>query len=158
VHVPPKLDYPLFDKALRRAEQWHADPDELLTLLTQPGFAVDRDAVEIAHTIPRPLLLSDGREPRHVGALVLQHGGNRVHGMDSPTAVAILGVFVLGAWLWRRRTSGASRQEEARLRRICFGGDGQVERLIRGEMTRTPGISRAEAASRAVQRYQRDNR
>ena len=53
VHVPPKLDYPLFDNALRRAEQWHADPDELVTLLTQAGFAVDRDAVEIRHSIPR---------------------------------------------------------------------------------------------------------
>jgi SAM-dependent methyltransferase len=53
VHVPPTLDYPLFDKALRRAEQWHADPDELVTLLTRAGFAVDRDAVEIRHAIPR---------------------------------------------------------------------------------------------------------
>lgn len=77
--------------------------------------------------------------------------------MDSPTAVAILGVIVLGAWLWLRRRSGVSRQAEIQLRRICFGDDGQVERLISGEMTRTPGISRAEAASRAVRRFQRDN-
>jgi hypothetical protein len=48
-----KLDYPLFDKALRRAEQWHAAPGELVTLLTRAGFAVDRDAVEIRHAIPR---------------------------------------------------------------------------------------------------------
>ena len=53
VHVPPRLDYPLFDKALRRAEQWHADPGELATQLTQAGFAVDRDAVEIDHVMPR---------------------------------------------------------------------------------------------------------
>jgi SAM-dependent methyltransferase len=53
VHVPPRLDYPLFHKALRRAEQWHADPGELVTLLTRAGFAVDRDAVEIRHAIPR---------------------------------------------------------------------------------------------------------
>ena len=78
--------------------------------------------------------------------------------MDNPTAVAILGVIVLGAWLWLRSRSGASRQTEAQLRRICFGDDGQVERLINGEMTRTPGISRAEAATRAVRRYRRDNR
>ncbi|MGH9350300.1 MAG: hypothetical protein ACRD26_23870 [Vicinamibacterales bacterium] len=76
--------------------------------------------------------------------------------MDNPTAVAILGVIVLGAWLWLRRRSGA-RQAETQLRRICFGDDGQVERLINVEMTRTPGISRAEAASRAVRRYRRDN-
>ena len=78
--------------------------------------------------------------------------------MDNPTAVAILGAIVLGAWLWLRRRSGASRQAETQLRRICFGDNGQVERLINGEMTRTPGISRAEAASRAVRRYRRDNR
>jgi hypothetical protein len=78
--------------------------------------------------------------------------------LDNPTAIAILGVIVLGAWLWLRRRSGAARQAEAELRRICLGNDGQVERLIDGEMARTPGISRAEAASRAVRRYQRDNR
>lgn len=78
--------------------------------------------------------------------------------MDNPTTVVILGVIVLGAWLWRRRRSGASRQAETQLRRICLGNDGQVDRLINHEMTRTPGISRAEAASRAVRRYQRDNR
>jgi hypothetical protein len=77
--------------------------------------------------------------------------------MDNIGAIAILGVIVLGVWLWRRRESGAS-QPETQLRRICFGDDSQVERLITSEMTRTPGISRAEAASRAVRRYQRDNR
>ena len=78
--------------------------------------------------------------------------------MDRATAIAILAAIVLGAWLWLRRRSGVSRQAEAQLRRICLGDHRQVERLIKGEMTRTPGISRAEAASRAVQRYQRDNR
>ena len=78
--------------------------------------------------------------------------------MDNPIAIAILGAIVLGAWLWLRRRSAVSQQAEAQLRRICLGNDGQVERLINGEMTRTPRISRAEAARRAVQRYQRDNR
>jgi hypothetical protein len=78
--------------------------------------------------------------------------------VDNPTAVAILGVIVLGAWLWLRRRSGGSRLAETQLRRICLGNEGQVERLITSEMTRAPGISRAEAASRAVRRYQRDNR
>jgi hypothetical protein len=58
--------------------------------------------------------------------------------------------------LWRR--TGASWRAEEQLRRVCFGDDGQVERLISGERVRAPGISRAEAASRAVQRYRRDNR
>jgi hypothetical protein len=70
--------------------------------------------------------------------------------MDNPAAVAILGVMVLGAWWWLRRRSRVSRQAETHLRRICFGDEGQVERLISGEMSRAPGISRAEAASRAV--------
>jgi len=52
VHVPPKLDYPLFRRALDRAERWHADPDELAALLERAGFAVDRDFVEIRHAIP----------------------------------------------------------------------------------------------------------
>lgn len=77
--------------------------------------------------------------------------------MDNSSAIAILGVVAVAAWLWLRRRSGTSRQAETELRRICFGDDGQVERLINGEMTRGQGISRAEAASRAVRRYQRDN-
>jgi hypothetical protein len=77
--------------------------------------------------------------------------------MDNLTAVAILGVVVLGVWLWRRRRRSTSRQAETQLRRICLGNDGQVERLINAEMIRAPGISRAEAAGRAVGRYRRDN-
>jgi hypothetical protein len=76
--------------------------------------------------------------------------------MDNATGIAIL-LIVLGAWLWLRR-GGARHNAERQLRRICFGNDAQVARLIDFEMTRTPGISRAEAASRAVGRYQRDNR
>ena len=76
--------------------------------------------------------------------------------MDNATGIAVLGVVVLGVWLWLRR--GVTRQPERQLRRICFGDNDQVERLINLEMTRAPGISRAEAASRAVDRYQRDNR
>ena len=77
--------------------------------------------------------------------------------MDNLSAIAILGVIVAAVWLLLGRRSGTSRQAETQLRRICFGDDDQVERLINGEMTRSPEISRAEAASRAVQRYQRDN-
>jgi hypothetical protein len=72
--------------------------------------------------------------------------------------IVILGAAALGVWLWLRRSGGASHQAETRLRRICLGDDRQMERLINGERARAPGISRAEAASRAVQQYQRDNR
>jgi hypothetical protein len=78
--------------------------------------------------------------------------------MDNATGIAILVIVVLGVWLWLRRGGGAARNSEGQLRRICFGNDAQMERLIDFEMTRTPGISRAEAASRAVDRYRRDNR
>jgi len=76
--------------------------------------------------------------------------------MDNTSAIA--GVIVVATWLWLRHRSSTSRQAEERLRRVCLGNDGQVERLISAEMARSPGISRAEAASRAVRRYQRDNR
>jgi hypothetical protein len=76
--------------------------------------------------------------------------------MDDAAAIATLVIVVLGAWLWVRRN--ASRKPETQLRRICLGDDAQVERLIGAEMTRAPGITRSEAASRAVRRYLRDNR
>lgn len=53
VHVPPKLDYPLFRAALDRCEHWLADPDELTSTLESCGFRVERDAVDYRHTIPR---------------------------------------------------------------------------------------------------------
>jgi hypothetical protein len=75
--------------------------------------------------------------------------------MDNVTGVAILCLVALGVWLWSRR--GATRNAEGQLRRICFGDNDQVERLIHAEVSRAPGISRAEAAHRAVDRYRRDN-
>lgn len=52
VHVPPTLTYPLFDAALKRAEQWHAHPDDLVGLLEGTGFTVTRTAVDVRHAIP----------------------------------------------------------------------------------------------------------
>jgi hypothetical protein len=77
--------------------------------------------------------------------------------MDGFWGIVVLGVIVVAAWSWLRGGGGTSRQAERQLRRICLGNDDQVERLITGELTRSPGIARAEAASRAVERYQRDN-
>lgn len=58
-------------------------------------------------------------------------------------------------WTWSRSADDA----ETHLGRICFGDQGQVERLIDGETRRAAGkISRAEAARRAVARHSRDNR
>jgi hypothetical protein len=53
VHVPPELDYPIFDKALERAKHWHADPDVLESQLRNAGFRVDRDAIDYPHHIRR---------------------------------------------------------------------------------------------------------
>lgn len=52
VHVPPDVDYPLFDAALERCLEWHADPDVLESELREAGFDVARDAVDIEHEIP----------------------------------------------------------------------------------------------------------
>jgi hypothetical protein len=70
-------------------------------------------------------------------------------------------ILLVGAgaalWFWRARRASkyASEQE---LRRICLGDTRQAERLLESESARVPGLSRAEAARRAVERYRRDNR
>lgn len=53
VHIPCEIEYPLFDAALERARHWHADSDELVTLLEGAGFAVDRGVFEYRHSIPK---------------------------------------------------------------------------------------------------------
>lgn len=53
VHVPPELDYPLFEKALERARNWHADPDELERQLSEAGFEVARDGLDLRHRMPK---------------------------------------------------------------------------------------------------------
>ncbi|NKE69253.1 class I SAM-dependent methyltransferase [Candidatus Manganitrophus noduliformans] len=53
VHVPPKVQYPLFQKALQKCERWHADPDDLVRLLGEAGFRVERDALDYPHAIPK---------------------------------------------------------------------------------------------------------
>lgn len=53
VHVPPDIDYPLFEAARKRALRWHADPGELERLLGEVGFRVERDAVDWAHCMPK---------------------------------------------------------------------------------------------------------
>jgi hypothetical protein len=77
--------------------------------------------------------------------------------MDNLTMIATLALLFLAVWLWPRLRGGRSRQAEKQLRRICLGDDRKVERLIDAEMIRAPGISRGEAANRAVDRYHRDN-
>ena len=76
--------------------------------------------------------------------------------MDSGLFIALVVIAGL-VWFWwsRRRSDDA----EGHLRRICFGNQGQVDRLIDGEIRRASGeISRQEAARRAVERHRRDNR
>jgi ubiquinone/menaquinone biosynthesis C-methylase UbiE len=53
VHVPPDVKYPLFDKALERCLDWHADPDSLVRLLDEAGFAVERDGLDYRHRLPK---------------------------------------------------------------------------------------------------------
>lgn len=53
VHVPPKIDYPLFRAALERSMTWHADTDDLVERLERAGFAVSRGFVEYRHRMPK---------------------------------------------------------------------------------------------------------
>lgn len=53
VHVPPAVDYPVFEAARRRALTWHADPDHLEATLRAAGFKVERERVEYRHALPK---------------------------------------------------------------------------------------------------------
>lgn len=53
VHVPPAVQYPLFQKALERCLNWHADPNQLTEQLKHAGFRVECDAVDYPHAIPK---------------------------------------------------------------------------------------------------------
>jgi hypothetical protein len=78
--------------------------------------------------------------------------------MDDYGTLLLLAALLAGVWIWYRTRGGGSRGAEAQLRSICLGNAQQAERLIDGEMKRAPGISRTEAARRAIERYRRDNR
>jgi hypothetical protein len=76
--------------------------------------------------------------------------------MDSGLLIALVVSAGLAWFWWRKRQSD---EAERHLRRLCFGNQGQVDRLIDGEIRRAAGsISRQEAARRAVARHRRDNR
>ena len=77
--------------------------------------------------------------------------------MGDPLPLLLLAGVVGAIWLWVAHR-GRRYAAEKELRRICLGDERQTERLLESEMTRAPGISRAEAARRAVERYRRDNR
>ena len=77
--------------------------------------------------------------------------------MTNTTLLVLLALAVAAAIAWRWGMSGQSRAE-SQLVRLCRGNVDQAERLLNAELTRNPGISRGEAASRAIGRYERDNR
>ena len=77
--------------------------------------------------------------------------------MDDPLPLLLLAGVVGAIWLWLAHR-GRRYAAEKELRRICLGDERQAERLLESEMTRETGMSRAEAARRAVERYRRDNR
>lgn len=70
-------------------------------------------------------------------------------------AAVIICILGGGAWWLAVRDR---RSPERDLQRACWGNGAQASRLIEYELQRTPGISRKEAASRALQSHKRDNR
>ena len=73
--------------------------------------------------------------------------------------VVVIAVIVLrGVGLLSGSGFAFGASAETRLLRVCQGNRDQVERLIRAELQRNATLSRTEAADRALQRYQRDNR
>jgi hypothetical protein len=77
--------------------------------------------------------------------------------LDDQLSLILLAGVAGAIWLWVAYR-GRRYSAEKELRRICLGDERQAERLLESEMTRAPGMSRAEAARRAVERYRRDNR
>lgn len=53
VHIPPEIDYPLFDKALERSRHWHANPEELVAELDDAGFDVEIEGLDYRHELPK---------------------------------------------------------------------------------------------------------
>jgi ubiquinone/menaquinone biosynthesis C-methylase UbiE len=53
VHIPPRIDYPLFRAAIERSLDWHADPDRLVRHLETSGFAVERETFVYRHRLPK---------------------------------------------------------------------------------------------------------
>jgi hypothetical protein len=77
--------------------------------------------------------------------------------VTNTTLLVLLALAIAAAVAWRWTANGPSRAE-SQLVRLCRGNVEQAERLLNAELTRSPGISRSEAASRAIGRYERDNR
>ncbi len=53
VHVPPELDYPIFERALEKAKGWHAHPDDLEAQMKNAGFKVERDILIHRHQLKK---------------------------------------------------------------------------------------------------------
>jgi len=56
-----------------------------------------------------------------------------------------------------RRSRSRSEDSRARLVRLCHGDTERAERLIALESTKSPGISRTVAVSRAIHAFRRDS-
>ncbi len=53
VHVPPNVKYPLFQKALEKCLNWHADPHQLKEQLEKANFQVQWDSLDYEHALPK---------------------------------------------------------------------------------------------------------
>lgn len=82
--------------------------------------------------------------------------------MEGTTApgVALGLLLVFGLWLvWPRITRWVrERTLEADLLRKCRGDRDQLERLVAGESSRNPGLSRTKVLQLVIDRWERANR
>lgn len=69
---------------------------------------------------------------------------------------AVVGIGLV--YLSSRKPRSDPRASTGKLMRLCRGDADRADRLIALEISRSPGISRSAAASRAVQALQRDGR
>ena len=75
--------------------------------------------------------------------------------MTFVSALVVLAAVGVCVW-WLRGTRRPTPDE--RLVGLCHGDRSMAERLIAFEQKRSPGLSRTQAATRAIESRQRDNR
>jgi hypothetical protein len=70
----------------------------------------------------------------------------------------VIGIALLPRFLWQLLAGDASQEVERQLLRRCMGDEAMVSRLIEHELQRRPGLSRSDAAARALESLVHDNR
>ncbi|ODS29661.1 MAG: Trans-aconitate 2-methyltransferase [Candidatus Scalindua rubra] len=76
VHVPPEVKYPLFQKALDRCKEWHADPDELFGTTGKHRFSSRTRFHRLRSFYSEAKIFHDGKKLLYVGIIISRRTRN----------------------------------------------------------------------------------